>query len=182
MGQDDSLVTPNEIVAYNLRRARDLKGWTQEAAATALEPFLGVKWTGPSFSVAERWKPQPGQKVRQFGADEIVAFAAAFELPIGFFFRTPSEAGAVRLPGQIGLPVDVYAVLVTDPQELRREVDDLEQHLRDLVEAARALGINLAVPPQKQPDSVEEQTEELEALRARREKLTQDTQSARRET
>jgi transcriptional regulator with XRE-family HTH domain len=134
----ERLVSPNEIVSYNLRRARDLKGWTQERAAEALEPFLGVRWTGPSFSVAERWKPQPGQKVRQFGADEVVAIAAAFELPIGFFFRQPPGVGAVRLPGQIGLPVDRYAALVTDPQELRHNLDQALNEAREKLDELRA--------------------------------------------
>lgn len=146
--EQERLVTPNEIVAYNLRRARDLRGWTQEAAAERLEPWLGVRWTGPSFSVAERSTPKPGQKVRQFGVDDLIAFARAFELPVGFFLVAPAEAGVVRLPGQ-GLPIDAYRSLVSDPSVVAREVADVEEQVRDLVEAAKALQVAFGVDVSK---------------------------------
>ena len=44
--------TPNQVVAHNLRRARELRGWTQKRAAEQLVRF-GVKWSLSSFSVAE---------------------------------------------------------------------------------------------------------------------------------
>lgn len=47
-------LTPNRVVAYNLARARSLRGWTQEQAAERLEPFLGVRWSKATFSAAER--------------------------------------------------------------------------------------------------------------------------------
>ncbi len=77
-------VSPNQLVAYNLAQARLNKGWTQEQAAAALEPFLGVHWSKASFSAAER--SVDGERIRQFTADEIVAFARCFELPVTWFF------------------------------------------------------------------------------------------------
>jgi len=81
------VVTPNQIVASNLASARALRGWTQEEAAEKLEPFLGTRWSKATFSAAER--SVAGKRVRQFTADEVVAFACAFELPIGWFFLPP---------------------------------------------------------------------------------------------
>src|SRR3546814_10466071 len=84
-GQDDEVplyfgLTPNQVVAYNLAQARALKGWTQDQAAEALEPHLGARWSSASYSAAER--SVDGNRIRNFDADEIVAFARAFELPI----------------------------------------------------------------------------------------------------
>jgi hypothetical protein len=80
-------LTPNQVVAFNLAQARQWKGWTQEQAAQALEPYLGKRWSKASVSQAER--SIAGKFVRNFDADEIVAFARAFELPIGWFFMPP---------------------------------------------------------------------------------------------
>jgi hypothetical protein len=80
-------LTPNQVVAFNLTQARLWKGWTQDQAAEALEPYLGKRWSKASVSQAER--SIAGKFVRNFDADEIVAFARAFELPIGWFFMPP---------------------------------------------------------------------------------------------
>ena len=89
-------LTPNQVVAFNLARAREWKGWTQDEAAEALEPYLGKRWSKASVSQAER--SIAGRFIRQFDADEIVAFARAFELPIGWFFMPPPPWSAE--PGQ----------------------------------------------------------------------------------
>jgi transcriptional regulator with XRE-family HTH domain len=80
-------MTPCQIVAFNLRRARLLHDWTQEQAAEALEPFLGVRWSKANYSAAERGVA--GARVRGFTADELFAFARGFSLPISFFLITP---------------------------------------------------------------------------------------------
>jgi hypothetical protein len=80
-------LSPNQVVAYNLTRAREWKGWTQDQAAEALAPYLGTRWSKASFSQAER--SIAGRFVRNFDADEIVAFARAFDLPVTWFFLPP---------------------------------------------------------------------------------------------
>jgi len=80
------LPTPNQMVAYNLRRARTLLGWTQEEAAEKLEPNLGERWSKATFSAAERSVAHP-ERMRQFSADELVAIAVTFELPVTFFLE-----------------------------------------------------------------------------------------------
>ena len=77
-------MSPNQVVAYNLFRARQERGWTQAQAAEALEPYLGVRWTVAQVSAAER--SVDGTRVRQFTADDLVAFAQAFRLPVTYFF------------------------------------------------------------------------------------------------
>src|SRR5215207_10252431 len=65
------VLTPNQLVAYNLHRARIMRGWTQEEAAEQLEPFLGKRWSKASFSAAER--SVTGDRAREFTVDELVA-------------------------------------------------------------------------------------------------------------
>ncbi|MGE0705338.1 MAG: hypothetical protein AB7P22_15530 [Vicinamibacterales bacterium] len=89
-------ITPNQIVAFNLSEARALRGWTQEQAAAELEQYVGSRWSKATFSAAER--SVDGRRVRQFTADEIVAFSRCFRLPIGFFFMPPR-------PSQVEQPV-----------------------------------------------------------------------------
>lgn len=89
-------ITPNQIVAFNLSEARALRGWTQEQAAGELERYVGSRWSKATFSAAER--SVDGRRVRQFTADEIVAFSRCFRVPIGFFFMPPR-------PSQVEQPV-----------------------------------------------------------------------------
>src|SRR5436190_10783769 len=77
----------NEIVAYNLFQARAMREWTQAQATARLEPYLGKRWSKAVYSAAE-W---PSQRVRHFTADDLYAFARAFERPITFFLIPPSK-------------------------------------------------------------------------------------------
>lgn len=83
----DPPVNLNEVIAYNFRRARELRGLTQEEAADALAPLLGLRLPQASISAIERsWG---GDKRREFDAQEILAFACAFDLPLLWFFLPP---------------------------------------------------------------------------------------------
>ena len=55
-------------------------------------PTSATKWSKASFSAAER--SVDGERVRNFSADEIVAFARGFGLPVGFFFLPPPRSAA----------------------------------------------------------------------------------------
>jgi transcriptional regulator with XRE-family HTH domain len=81
-------MTPNQVVAYNVAKARALRGWTQEQAAEALAPYLGAKLSGASFSALERsaWTVD---RIKQFSADDLLALSRGFDLPIGYFFTPP---------------------------------------------------------------------------------------------
>ncbi len=113
--------TPNQIVAHNISKARLLRGWTQEEAADACEPYLGVKLSNASWSALER--SVDGTRIRQVNADELVAFARAFDLPIGFFLTPPSvwDGRVVATPdtGTAGLePVELFDVVIGTPDNL----------------------------------------------------------------
>ncbi len=80
-------LSPGQLVAYNLARARKLRGWTQEQAAKELRPYLGMLWSKAVYSAAER--SVTGARIRHFDPDELLAFARAFKLPISWFFLPP---------------------------------------------------------------------------------------------
>src|ERR1044071_7016680 len=90
-------LTASQVVAYNLAQARGIRDWTQEEACEALEPHLGRGWAQARYSAAER--SRDGVRVRQFDADEILAFARAFKLPVGWFFMPPAPEDIAALGG-----------------------------------------------------------------------------------
>lgn len=79
--------SPNQVVAYNVGRARALRGWTQEQAAHELSQHLEKRLSRASYSAIER--SVGGGRVKQFSADELVALARAFRLPMLWFFMPP---------------------------------------------------------------------------------------------
>ncbi|HEX3828051.1 MAG TPA: helix-turn-helix transcriptional regulator [Sporichthyaceae bacterium] len=84
---EEPTVNLNEVIAYNFRRARELRGLTQPEAAAVLEPFLGQRLPQASISAIER--TFGGDKHREFDAQELLAFACAFDLPLLWFFLPP---------------------------------------------------------------------------------------------
>jgi transcriptional regulator with XRE-family HTH domain len=113
--------TPNQIVAHNIARARLLRGWTQDEAAEACAPYLGTRLSPASWSALER--SVDGTRVRQITADELVGFARAFDLPVGFFLTPPSawDQRVVATPdaGDEGLePIELFDVVIGTPDNL----------------------------------------------------------------
>lgn len=97
-------LSANQLVALNLRRARELRGYTQDEAAEQLAPYLGSLWSKANFSAAER--SLAGARIRNFTADEVLAFSLAFDLPIIWFFLPPGggeHALDVAAPRHFGI-------------------------------------------------------------------------------
>jgi transcriptional regulator with XRE-family HTH domain len=113
--------TPNQIVAHNLAKARLFRGWTQDQAAEACESYLGTRLSPASWSALER--SVDGGRIREITADELVAFARAFNLPIGFFLTPPSvwDNHVVATPdaGPHGLePIELFDVVIGTDENL----------------------------------------------------------------
>jgi hypothetical protein len=87
--------TPNQIVAFNINQARLKRGWTQDQAAEALAPYLGARLSTASWSAIER--SVDGGRIREFTADELIAFARGFELPLGWFLTPPPASDDIRV-------------------------------------------------------------------------------------
>lgn len=122
-------LTPNQVVAYNLPRARMIRGWTQEQAAEALAPYLGARWSVANFSAIER--SVDGGRIRQFTADDLVALSRGFDLPIGFFLTPPaSGAEGVRIttPDTKGRGADPLVMM-----DALLGTDDNFKYLEDVV-------------------------------------------------
>ncbi|MFM9604283.1 hypothetical protein [Streptomyces turgidiscabies] len=85
--------TVNQVVAYNLMRFRRASGWTQEECAAELTRVTGKPWTNASLSAAERsWKTG---RIKEFDANEIMAFASVFRKGVMNFFIPIPGAEAI---------------------------------------------------------------------------------------
>lgn len=121
----EPVVNLNEVVSYNFRRARELRGLTQDEAADALEPFLGQRLPQTSISAIERaWG---GEKRREFDAHEIFAFACAFDVPLLWFFLPP-PGDTRRLAGASDRVNELYTFTLGREDQL----DDLYARFREL--------------------------------------------------
>jgi transcriptional regulator with XRE-family HTH domain len=123
------VMTANQVVAYNVIKARALRGWTQEQAADALAPYLGVKLSGPSFSALER-SAMKVDRIKQFSADDLLALSRGFDLPIGYFFTPPPPEMDAGLygpdAGTKGLdPIVLLDAILGTPDNIGYWMDDL---------------------------------------------------------
>lgn len=84
----------SQVVAHNVTRARELRGLTQVEVAERLTRFTGTNWSQATIAQAEG--SIAGNRVRQFTANELVALARTFDLPVLFFFLPP-DGGSGRL-------------------------------------------------------------------------------------
>ena len=80
----------NQLIAYNMRRARKLRGVSQEQLGASLEGLTDHKWSAAAVSAAER-SYESGRRPRRFDASEIAALAQIFGLPISYFFIPPDD-------------------------------------------------------------------------------------------
>ncbi len=113
--------TPNQLVAHNIAKARLLRGWTQDQAAEACEPYLGKRLSPASWSALER--SVDGGRIREITADELVGFARGFDVPIGFLLTPPSgwDGHVVATPdaGPDGLaPIELFDVVIGTSENL----------------------------------------------------------------
>jgi hypothetical protein len=118
-------VNLNEIVAYNFRRARALRGWTQEEAAIELEPFLGTRLKQAAVSSIEG--AFGGDRRREFDAQELLAFTCGFDLPLIWFFLPPPEDHR-NLQGTAEMVSELYVLAMGRNDQL----DLLRDRFREL--------------------------------------------------
>ena len=98
-------LTPNQLVALNITRARVERGWRQPQAAAAREACRGGRWSRASYSAIER--SVDGSRIKQFSADELVAIARCFDQPISWFLTPPADVTATTPDHPRGLDVTV---------------------------------------------------------------------------
>ena len=81
--------TASQVVAHNMARAREIRRLTQAEVAERLSRFTGSPWSQASVAQAEG--SVAGDRVRQFTANELVALARTFDLPVLYFFLPPED-------------------------------------------------------------------------------------------
>jgi transcriptional regulator with XRE-family HTH domain len=81
--------TASQVVAHNLTRARKLRGMSQAEIAERLTRLTGTNWAQATVAQAEG--SVSGERVRQFTANELVALARTFDLPLLYFFLPPED-------------------------------------------------------------------------------------------
>lgn len=123
------VVDANQVVAYNFRAARKLRGWTQEEAARRLAPYLGQVLPKASISGIERSFDR--ERRREFDAQDLVAFSLAFELPIVWFLLPPPGAAEYELAAA-GRPLHLLATLLMGRND---QLEDIKGRMRELREA-----------------------------------------------
>jgi transcriptional regulator with XRE-family HTH domain len=105
----------NQVVAYNIRAARELRGWTQDDLADRLEPYVGARFTQASISGIER--AVDGERRRNFDAQELLMYSEVFDLPIIWFLLPPPDDH--RTMRHTTRPVDeLYAHVLGRPDQL----------------------------------------------------------------
>ena len=160
-------MTPNQIVARNVVRARELRGWTQEQAADALAPYLGAKLSTASFSALER-SAVSVSRIKQFSADDLLALSRGFDLPIGFFFTPPppGEDAGLHAPdaGVKGLdPIVLLDAILGRPGNLELWGDELLAYSA----SSAPMPKNRREKPSVSPADLAQRLIPLTALRAR---------------
>lgn len=154
-------------MAYNVAKARELRGWTQEQAAEALAPYLGAKLSGASFSALERsaWTVD---RIKQFSADDLLALSRGFDLPIGFFFTPPPPEldAALHAPDapMAGLdPIVILDAILGTPENLGYWRDELLAYASSTAPPPQTKREKPHVTPRDLPDRVDP----IASLRAR---------------
>lgn len=84
-------LTVHQVVAFNFRRAREERGWTQTQTGEALEPFIGHRLNQAGVSAIE--KTFDSDRRRNIDVAEVMAFARCFDKPVGWFFLPPDTHG-----------------------------------------------------------------------------------------
>lgn len=114
----------NQVVAYNVRAARELRGWTQDEFADRLAPYLGQRMSQAGVSSIERaWD---GDRRREFDAHELLVFAMVFDLPI-IWFLLPPPGDRRLMQGTTRQVNELYVWLLGRPNMLPPVYDRLRQ-------------------------------------------------------
>jgi transcriptional regulator with XRE-family HTH domain len=149
----------NEIVAYNFRAARELRGMTQDETAQLLERFTGQRLPQASISAIER--AYEGDRRREFDAQEILAFALTFRLPLVWFFLPP-PGDTRRLFHTSDYVRELYAIVFGREDELEPVYERLRQMgIDEPTEAARTVELLTGSPGFGRLASYQERRKEM---------------------
>jgi len=128
-------MTLDEVISYNLRRARELRGWTQGEAAERISAHLPRGWSPQVYGDAERAFRNP-KRVKVFTGEEMLALSLAFGLHLIWFYLPPEMSSRVAARGSAESISGEDLVLLLLPSqkspELEARTDDLRSRLAEL--------------------------------------------------
>ena len=93
-------MTPNQIVAHNLWKARNAVGATQTEAAERFSLLTGSHTSKAVWSFMESGRKPDAPRVKTFDADDLTALSVMFGFPVAWFLVPPSEAVKSTFAGQ----------------------------------------------------------------------------------
>ena len=112
----------NDVVAYNLRAARRLRGWTQAELASHLEETTGRRVTTSTVSSLERsWH---GARRREFDVHEVALYAEVLDVPFFWFLMPPPETFR-QLEFLKYSPLDLHILLFGRDDQVESIIDRL---------------------------------------------------------
>lgn len=157
--QPSDTVDLNQVVAYNIREARLLRGWTQEDLADRLEPYLGQRLTQAGVSSIERgWD---SDRRREFDAQELLVYSVVFHLPIIWFLLPPPDDSRF-LEGVPQRVNHLYPLILGTPDQLQPVYERLRKHgIREPSEAEAAVEIITGQRSETRDWSYKERRKEL---------------------
>ncbi len=142
--------TLNQLVAANLRRLRRARGWTQVELGARLAPYRGRELCQASVSALER--SAAGHRICNFSANDMVALAQTFEVPVLCLLIPPH--GASITAGAPGSPVlssdELLGVVLGRPdnagewETVIAEWDEAGGDAANLIDPGRATVVSVA--------------------------------------
>jgi len=95
MTADENQWAARQVVASNLKRLRTGRRWTQAEAADRISEHLLGSWSEKTYGNAEGTRP------RVFTAEELLAVALTFGVPIIELFQPPEDLPSGTLAEQL---------------------------------------------------------------------------------
>ena len=84
-------VAMSQVVAENMRRARRMRGLTQEDLGYRLRDLTGAAWPRSLIAMFESAWSNENERTRRLDVNQLCAVAMALDMPISWFFLPPEE-------------------------------------------------------------------------------------------
>lgn len=107
----------NAVVSYNVRAARERRGFTQQQVADKLAQLTGHQLPQASISAMERGFD--GERRRRFDAHELYLLSLVFDVPIAYFFIPPPDTADEQLVDSHSPVATLFPALLGTDEQLR---------------------------------------------------------------
>ena len=126
-----------QVIGARIKTLREGQGISQAELGSRMEPWMGRAWTRQAVSSAEKG-------ARDFGAAELVAFAAVLRTNVAYLFSTTQAA--VEMPGKSIAALDLYELTSDDLDNAAvRYVSERLNHAGELASKSMRLAIEASL-------------------------------------